>query len=263
MSKYINCALLLLFAISLVIGSVNAKQFTNIVIGEGCASTCVNGVCESSCKGKTKTNINTGHGDIKLISRNVDLAGFHALKVNNINANIRFGQGFEVELAGTTSCIDALKLKIEDGNTLNAYYGSSCQSSLPVTLNIQMPKVIKLAVLGNSTVEMAGFEQNTFDVHVSDNSALIIKNGVFQQLSLAALDNAELKFVEVESPEISVAISGRSDVSLGFVNNNDVANISGKIEGLADLKYCGGHTLQVETLDLADVNAYSCADLNS
>jgi len=244
-----------------------AGSIVNIVSGDGCASTCINGRCESVCgdgKGVRVTSFGIDDSG-PAISREFDFSDFDSLIINNVNAEVRFGEKWSVIAHGTESCVKNMSITLEPGTSkpkvLRLAMAGSCSTTVTPRVLVSMPSLSSLSADGNSDVELADFDLESVNLDVSDNVDLLGYSNRFANLYISSNDNADIDLHKSAFFNANVAIAGQSDVKLRHdraIDGTKNGSIAGTVLGMSDLQYCGLGPQSLEIADMADATQISC-----
>lgn len=269
MKKNINSVisktvLLLALTASAVLKPSVAGQFNNVVIGQGCASTCVNGKCEKVCRG-SDADVNAQQQNNKeavLSEKNFHLDGFESLSIDSVDVYARHSEHFAVSASGDSTCVDSLNLAIisdspQSKKTLKASMKNGCAGQVGVKVVVSMPVLSMLDAHGNSDVIVQGFNQKALDVQVYDNVNVNLEQNRVEMFSLSSSGNSTVESADNEFFKVDVAITDQSDVTLSFGRSNK-GYLTGIVAGMSDLLYCGATAQSLTITELADANQIDC-----
>lgn len=264
MNSTIRVAVVL--GLSGLIGSLASAQksttgnFKNVVIGSGCASTCINGVCEKICNGeKVEGEAQVSAGNDSTSAKDYGFTDFKQLDISGFDANIEYGEEFSVLADGRSSDLQNLKVDLEVGVEGVGVLRVSVDGnvSLAGALKIVTPELERVSVAGETDVTVSGFESAQLTLNAAENSDITLSNNSFEELILTASGNADIDMSESKVGIAKVDISGNSDVELNFTETN--ASLEGRVSGNSDLEYCGNPKSDISVSgDMADATQREC-----
>ncbi len=249
-----------------------AQNYQNVVIGEGCASICVDGVCEKTCRGQ-KASKSSARGDgirgasnegSKIVSESFDATDFSVVIVKGVNTDVVFSDGYDVTVEGSEPCLATLELELNAGldnaNSLKISSAVACAHETKV--QVTMPRLDTLRVYGNSNATVSGFEQNSLNIEAYDNTDLQLLGNTLSSANLVAEGNSTVNSTKSHIFNADVALSGRSDVTLRLGRKLETGYLTGIVAGMSDLLFCGATAKSLKINELADANEVGCEQLN-
>ena len=270
MSTHPTFVISMVMALLIAVADAPAQTYQNIVVGEGCASICVDGHCELTCRGKnegSKTKLK-GAKAVKpktvasqKARRELDFTDFSGLIINEVDADVRFDKQWSVVVTGDKRCVETVGFDLADGvakvPTLRVAPLKKCSTTLPTKLLITTPQLMSIRAYGNANVELYGFTQNDINLEASDNVTLRINASQISQLRLKTDGNADVEMNESEIINADVMINDRSDVKLSFGVQTD-GLLTGIVAGMSELLYCGAPVASLKVLNMADYSQTDC-----
>lgn len=252
-----------LLALSALIGTaqgVCAAQSTNIVIGNGCASTCINGKCESTCDGKASNNAE--QLDDIAESREFSFRDFERIRVADLDIEIRQADDYSVVVTDGKQALEHISVELVSGQdkaeqTLAISVSRNYFSRTGGKVVILTPILRSVNAVGNASVAVSGFDQGSIELFTTDNASMEISNSRFSELSLSANRNTEVIMAEASIGGAEVEIGDQADVTLNF-SGFDNAQIVGRVDGMADLEICGNPDQNLTVSDMADAVQNQC-----
>jgi len=227
-------------------------NFKNVVVGEGCASTCINGVCEKTCKGDSQTggsqsSSQSNSANSPKITKAYDFEDFKDLDVSGFDAEVMFGDEFLVEAQGKAVDLQNLNVDLEVSADKAATLKVSVQggASIPGSMKIVLPELESLRVGSTSDVVVTGFEQQRLDIDVSQNTDVEIANSKFDSINLNAVGNSDISLAQSKARSAQVALNGNANAVISFSENGD---LRGTVDGSSDLEYCGAPKTKLSVL---------------
>ena len=221
--------------------------------GIGCSSVCINGNCTSTCEDGNSQAVK-GNGDI--VNKSYDYDAFTEVVSTDIDTTVTQGERFEIMVTSDSNLIDhimvernndALSVKLKNGQ----YMGAT------LSVEIIMPDLRKLTQHGAAQLSFSGFDQSDLELNVmgagqvkgSDN---LVTNLVLNSQGASSLD---LRSSELTNAEIHVA--GSSEIRLNFPEGK--GRITGEIQGVSELLYCGDPDNNVSVFGVADIQRVNCS----
>ncbi len=239
----------------------NQVKYKNVVIGEGCASTCVDGVCEKVCKGDDAGVITrTGQASSNATSnaRRYGFEDFNNLEITGFDAVIEYAEEFSVSAQSNTDNLERLNVELLVGVAGVATLKVSVVGdvSLGGAITIRTPDLQSITVSGDADVSISGFVQDQVLISAFENADVTFKDNAFGALILTVSGNADVSLVKSKVTTAEVSLDGNSNAGLNFVDSG--GELTGSVTGSADLEYCGNPERRISVAGMADSNQVEC-----
>lgn len=194
------------------------------------------------------------HGEGDIVTETIDIADFSSVSLLGADdVVITYGETQEVTATGHSNIIDRLKTNVS-GNNWNVRLETGCHTDYELTVNITMPDIEALSILGSG------------DVYVND-----FINGGELELDIAGSGDIELNRFE-GCPKIDADITGSGDIRIeGETPDLKMLNIrivgSGNFEAYPAqaaetyVEVVGSGDCYVSTIDYLDVHISGSGDV--
>lgn len=276
MNKRIHClslptlSLPALSLIAALIGSTASAEsivkggFKNVVIGTGCASTCIDGKCEETCKGEGKGKFYSETLETKkvgLVDKEYKLTGFEDIVVDDSFVLIQRGSEFHVSASNVPNAIDYMQVSLELGADQKAVLKVSIDpqyaSRFRGSVLIQLPTLASVRAYGNADVQIEGFNAQDVNLEASSNAGIVGLNNKFGALLLRADGNADIDLMKSEIVNADVTLNDQSNAKINF-GMDETGVLTGSVTGMSDLEFCGNPRQSLKVSDMADATELDC-----
>jgi len=237
--------------------------FKNIVIGEGCASTCVDGKCEKTCKGSkldSESSVNKVSGRANIASKDFDFIDFDNVVIEGYNATIVKSEGFQVSVSGAQDAIEMVEVSVDvkaNRSALRVALPDGYSSTTDGFVLIHMPVLSNLKAYGNTDVSMRDFEAQIVNIELSGNADLVGFANTIEQLTLRVDDNADADLMQSEIANADVSLNNQANAKLNF-NKNRTGVLTGSVMGMSDVQFCGDPEQSLKVSDMSDATKLDC-----
>ena len=246
---------LTLTLVSVLLAPVAMAQTTILQsnIGVGCSSVCINGNCTSTCDEGNSGAIK-GSGDI--VDKSYGLRDFKAVVSSDIDTTVTRGETFDVTITADSNLIERIEVS-QDGGTLSIKLKNGQYTEATIRARITMPELRELTQYGAASLTFSGFDQtdlalNVMGAGVVQGTDNLVTNLILQSQGASSLD---MRSSELTNAEIHV--DGSSEIKLNFPQGK--GRISGEIQGVSELLYCGDPVNLVNVFGVADIQRVNCS----
>ncbi|MGI9316103.1 MAG: GIN domain-containing protein [bacterium] len=242
--------------VSAILASSAAMAQTTIIqsnTGIGCSSVCINGNCTSTCEDGDSKAIK-GNGEV--VDKSYDIDDFTEIMSSDIDTKVTQGEKFEIIVTADSNLIEHVIVK-KDKGTLSVKLKNGQYMGATLSVQITMPDLHRLSQHGAAKLTFSGFDQSDLELNVMgagqvEGADNLVTNLVLNTQGASSLD---MRSSELTNAEIHVA--GSSEIQLNFPEGK--GRITGEIQGVSELQYCGDPDTNVNVFGVADIQRVNCS----
>lgn len=237
-------------------GTAAAVAQTTIVqsnTGVGCSSVCINGNCTSTC-GDSNSEAMKGNRDV--VDKELDITGFSEVVSADIDTTVIQGESFSVTVTADSNLIEEVEVT-RSGETLNLQLADGYYQQATLKVEVVMPDLKRLTQRGAASLRFQGFDQSSLALNVEGTGDVIGNNNLVTNLVVTSSGTSNLDLRQSELTNAEVFVSGTSNLQLNFAHSSGI--LSGRIDGVSALRYCGNPQNRVTVSGIADIQRVNCS----
>ena len=242
-------------------GSILSLGMADSVAGStisGCVVSCINGVCENSCADgdsdkQRGDGVKVGNGDV--ISKPIDAEGFSEITARSMEVSISHGKKYSVVVKADSNLFEDVVVKL-NGKRLDVSRRDGAYRNDTMKVLVSLPRLSKASNIGAHSISISGFEQPKLALENEGTGSINLQDSDFDTLRYSGHGNSTLNAEnsKIESAELDV--TGVGEVNLAFEGSD--GEISGSIEGVSSVYYCGNPTVKLERSGITTVEKRQC-----
>jgi len=242
--------------ISALMASSLAMAQTTIIqsnTGIGCSTVCINGNCTSNC-GEENSDVMKGNGEVK--DKTFALTDFSEVVSTDIDTSVSQGEAFAIKVIADSNLLDRITVR-KEGNVLHIGLKSGQYENATLSVEVTMPDLRKLTQRGAADLNFSGFDQANLILLAQGAGQIRGNDNIVTDLSLHADGAMSLDMTASELTNADINILGSGSVRLNLPG--DKGRITGQIQGVSELSYCGDPSNEVEIFGVADIQRINCS----
>ncbi len=242
--------------VSVILASSTAMAQTTIIqsnIGVGCSSVCINGNCTSTCEDGNSEAVK-GNGEV--IDKSYGYDAFTEVVSSDIDTTITQSEKFEINVTADSNLIDHILVE-KDKGVLSVKLQNGQYMDATMSVEITMPNLQKLTQYGAAQMTFSGFDQSDLELNVMGAGQVAGTDNLVTNLVLNSQGASSLDMRSSELINAEVHAMGASEIRLNFPQGK--GRITGEIQGVSELLYCGDPDNNVSVFGVADIQRVNCS----
>ena len=190
-----------------------------------------------------------------MTTKPLGLENFDSISAGNIELVVRQGEAYSVEVEADSNLLDNVLVK-QSGQQLHISLEDGSYSDASLKVIVGLPVLSALQLQGVERAHIRGFKQAELKLSAQGIGNVMGENNHIGQLHYTGSGVTMLDFSKSKVENAKLSIDGSSDVLLSFSPDGGV--LSGVIQGVSTLTYCGNPDNQIAAYGVSDVRQTDC-----
>lgn len=173
----------------------------------------------------------SGSGTLASVER--ALPDFDRIELRSAeNLEVRIGPKAALKLSGDDNLLDLIETRVEAGKLLVDARGSY-RTKTPIRVEVQLPRLAALELLGSADARIEGLAGGTLDLELN-GSGSIEASGEVEDLDVEVNGSGDARLGQLKARKVEADLNGSGDI-LVFA----VETLQADINGSGDIRYRG------------------------
>lgn len=196
----------------------------------------------------------TGNGELK--NKVFSLKDFNEVVSTDIDTEVSQGEAFAIKVTADSNLLERVTID-KEGTILQIGLKPGQYENATLKVEVTMPDLRKLTQRGAADLSFSGFDQGSLVLMAQGAGKISGSDNIVTDLSLHADGAMSLDLTASELTNADINILGSGDVRLNLPG--DKGRITGQIQGVSELSYCGDPSNEVEVFGVADIQRIKCS----